>query len=66
MDALMFYKIAPSTEGLITHITSKRAFTTMYALMVCNIALKTAFSTMYIKLFIQSALVKTKTLKIRI
>ena len=60
MDALMCYKIVLSTECLITHITSIRALTTMY------ITGMPAFSTVYIKLFIQSALVKTQTLKIRI
>jgi len=48
MDALMFYKIVPLTEGLITHITSKRAFTTMYALMVYKIALITECLITYI------------------
>jgi hypothetical protein len=33
MYALMFYKTALSSECLITHITSIRAFTTMCALM---------------------------------
>jgi hypothetical protein len=47
-------------ECLIAHFTSIRAFTTRYITGI------PAFSTMYMKLFIQSALVKTQRLNIRI
>jgi len=39
MYLLMSYQIAPLTEGPITHITSIRALTTMYALMFYETAL---------------------------
>jgi hypothetical protein len=60
MSALMCYKIALMTECLITHITSIRALTSTYITGIL------AFSTVYMKLFIQSDLVKTQRLKIRI
>jgi len=60
MYVLMCYKIALLTECLITHITRIRALTTMYITGI------PAFSTAYMKLFIQSALVKTQRLNIMI
>jgi hypothetical protein len=41
MYALMLYKTALLTEGLITHITRIRSLTTMYALMFYKTALLT-------------------------
>jgi hypothetical protein len=60
MYAMMCYKRALMIECLITHITNIRALTTTYITGI------PAFSTMYMKLFIQSALVKTQRLNITI
>jgi hypothetical protein len=60
MYALMFYKIALMTEFLITHITNTTVLTTMY------IRRRPAFKTVPMMCFIQTALVKTQSLKIRI
>jgi len=55
MYALMYYQIALFPECFITHVTSITMLTTMYA-----------FTTLQMKLFIQSTLVKTQMLNIRI
>jgi hypothetical protein len=60
MYASMSYQSALSTECLITHCTAIRVFTIKY------ITGRFAFSTVYVKLSIQSTLVKTQMLNIRI
>ena len=57
--ALMFYKIALVTDFHFTHITSTRLLTTTY------ITGRPAFKTGPMKFFIQTALVKTQSLNIR-
>jgi len=59
MYAAMCYQSALSTECLITYCTAIKAFTIMY------ITGRSAFSTLYM-MFIQSTLVKTQWLNIRI
>jgi hypothetical protein len=60
MDALMCCQSALSSECLITYCTAIKAFTIMY------ITGRSVFSTVYVKLFIQSTLLKTQRLNIRI
>ena len=60
MYASMYYQSALSIECLVTYCTAIKAFTIMY------ITGRSAFSTVYVKLFIQSTLVKTQRLNIRI
>jgi hypothetical protein len=60
MCEFMCYKIRLFPECLITHITNIRTLTNM-----CITGIP-VFSTVYMKLFIQSALVKTQRLNIRI
>jgi len=54
MYATMCYQTALLTECLITQFTRIWTLTPMYIRGIC------AFITVYVKLFIQSALVKTK------
>ena len=60
MYASMPCQISLITECLITLITSIWTLTSMYLTGI------SAFSTVYLQLFIQSNLVKTQSLKIRI
>ena len=60
MYAFVFYQIDLCTEYLITHFTRISMLTPIYITGI------SAFSAVYMKLFIQSNLVKTQRLNIRI
>jgi len=60
MYALMFYQSAFCTECLITYYAPIRVIKTMY------ITGRSAFCTVHMKIFIQSILLKTQRLNIRI
>ena len=60
MDALMCYQTALMSVRPITHFTYIWTLTPMYITRI------SAFSILYMKLFIQSTLVKTQRLNIRI